>query len=46
MENGSLNDSSTELTTSGGIKKSLLNLEKSINKNRDMRTKFPNSPEK
>lgn len=35
-----------ELGTAAGIKKQLLVLEKSINKNRDLRTKFASEPEK
>lgn len=38
-------DSGAELT-SQGVKKMLLQLEKTVNKNRDLRTKFPNDPEK
>lgn len=32
--------------TSQSVKKMLLNLEKIVNKNRDLRTKFPSDPEK
>jgi beta-catenin-like protein 1 len=35
-----------EEITSSSIKKQLLALEKAINKNREMRTKFGNDPEK
>lgn len=45
MDQGDLNERAGEMTISS-IRKSILVLEKAINKNRDMRTKFGGEPEK
>ena len=50
MDNSGEDDTATggegQELTNQGVKKQLLNLEKVVNKNRDLRTKFPNDPEK
>ncbi|GAA5942385.1 beta-catenin-like protein 1 [Sporobolomyces koalae] len=45
-QDGAAGDLPGQELTTPSIKKMLLNLEKTVNKNRDLRTKFPSDPEK